>query len=117
MVRKFILLVSFFILTACFNDMPPRCDSTEVKETLSKLITPLLRAEGMTNIKFSGHEEIDRFENAREYRCEARANYREGKNISSEVIDYSVFWESDKQDYFIIQINEEEEWPWDSFNW
>lgn len=112
MKRISLVAILGILLTGCSENMPPKCDSTETKNLLKSIIqgnvdNPLFNSEGyILSFSLTGHEMLVEHKNAKEYSCEARViwAYKTGKQ-KSEVINYSVFLDSNKKGQFFVQID------------
>ena len=103
------MLLSGILLSACSDNMPPKCDSSETKKLLNQVVVNYFNQLGIRNVtpSITGHEMIEKHEKAKEYTCEARvvvtlANGR----MNSELVNYSVFLDENKKGQFFVQIND-----------
>lgn len=92
-------LLGSVVLTGCGDGMPPKCDSKDTKNSLTKILTQA----GIQKPIITSQKTLSADKESKQYLCQA---YISDGRLASRFIKYSVFWGDEDQKLFYVQLVE-----------
>lgn len=91
-------LLGCFLLTGCGDEMPPKCDSKDAKDTLAEIFIK----EGVQRPTIVNPKTLHTDNDNKQYLCQAYL--QEATLMKSGSFKYSITWQDKQQKIFYVQL-------------